>query len=80
MLKGFNFIGIIPEHIVKTAHLDVSWQCAVRHRTLLIAMRHFYAWRMVPHRELSYLLGATRAVRPLLAGPSLLPRNPSWRL
>lgn len=23
MLKGFNFIGGIPEHVVKRAHLDV---------------------------------------------------------
>lgn len=24
MLKGFNFVGGIPEHIIKRAHLDVS--------------------------------------------------------
>ena len=24
MLKGFNFVGGLPEHLVKRAHLDVS--------------------------------------------------------
>lgn len=44
MLKGFAFIGNIPEHIVKQAHLQVSYQSLHRYPCPCLHLAPMHAW------------------------------------
>lgn len=37
MLKGFNYVGGMPEHLIKRAHLDVSSHYSWQHRLQVLA-------------------------------------------